>query len=748
MGNTITGAGIGRQAVPAEGGVTPAIQQWAGFYEQSLGLSPVRLHARTKKLVLDGPVRSSPFTDFRPDDNISLQSINGLVVLDDDIIKRGPEWARIDETFLPDTPAKWGRISAPRSKRLYLCPTLNVAQTWQDLTNDHLLQLRVGVHDMCPPSLHPDTGERLRWCGPLWRDMLTPIEASLLIHQCNLRASAVLIALDWPAHGRRRLALAYSRFLLETLGLSVDETARVLMTAAFLGNSTDDGVRSIHRKVLDTKDALEKKAKAIGATYIRHTLQPEGKGAALLHRLREWFGKTSEVEEAVEALNEKHAFVWMQSGFPIILAEDTLDGRPHQRFSKPSDMPLLYPRPVGVGAKKNGDKIYKPVGSVWLTHPNRRFYRGIELAPHGRGNPGFYNLWRGFSVEPKKGDYPRFTEHLMLVAGNNADHAKYIKTWMADTVQHPERPVGIALAFRGQQGTGKSTFAIWFGELFGPHFLHLDSEQHLLGRFNSHLHNIILLLADEAVWAGSKAGLGALKRMITEKTLNVEKKRVDIITVKNLLHMIVCSNEKWVVPVGFDNRRFAIFGTSAARREDKAFFAAVHDELSNRGGLSALLYDLLEFKSDIQLHDIPETGDLLEQKSLSADDEEAWWLEKLHQGFLEISTTSDGDTQYTWPASIRKDMQHNDYCAFLDKHHKGFRKSRATETQLGIFITNRTPLKDGGQTLFDDGRKRVWEVPSLEDCRAHWARTNRWPADHLWHYGRCRTCGELLCGEH
>ena len=225
---------------------------------------------------------SSPYTDFRADDNISLHAIDGLVVLDDDIIKRGPEWARIGDTFLPETPAAWGRTTAPRSKRLYLCPTLRATYTWKDLTDDHLLQVRVGLQDMCPPSLHSDSGERLRWCGPLWRGMLTPVEASRLLHQCSLRATAVLIALDWPAHGRRLLALAYSRFLLETLGLSVEETVDVLTAAAFLGNSTDEGVRSIRRKVLDTQDAPRKMIKPSAPPS---SVMSSRQARPLLHRL-------------------------------------------------------------------------------------------------------------------------------------------------------------------------------------------------------------------------------------------------------------------------------------------------------------------------------------------------------------------------------------------------------------------------------------------------------------------------------
>jgi hypothetical protein len=708
---------------PRGGRVRPTIQQWAGFYQQSLGWQPVPLLPGDKKCTIP----NWQTTTFRPEDfgpaaNLGIKSIDGHVVFDDDSAKRG---LALGAAFLPDTRAVFGRPSAPRSKGLYFCPTLDKTRIWEDLDRNHLAELRVGQQDMFPPSTHPD-GEKLTWAGPLWNGMLPETSADALISACNLRAAAALLALYWPDHGRRELLLAYANVFLSTLGLSDDVATKVLVLAATLGKFDSDGLDKARRAVSSTRAKLDTGRPSLGTGHIRRTLP---RGPELVRRLREWFGKTHDLDEAVEQINDTHALVFQQSGGMVVLTEDTEDGQPHLRFSRPSDMALLYPQSVQVGAKKNGDPIVKARGSVWLTHSARRFYRGIEVAPNDRGNEGYYNMWRGFSVEPKKGDWPLFRQHLSLVANGNIDHAKYIFGWMAETVQHPERPIGIALAFKGKQGTGKSTFAKWFGKLFGVHFLHLDSEQHLLGRFNAHLHNAILVLADEAVWAGSKAGLGALKRMITEDTLNIERKNVDILTVKNMLHMMVASNESWVVPTGFDNRRFAIFGTSAEHQDDAKFFAAVDDELFKRDGLAALLYDLLEYENDIDLRQIPETENLIAQQALSANPEESWWLEKLHQGLLAAVWAEGG-----WPDSgrVSKDVIHQDYLQFLDTHQRRGRSPRATETELGRFLKTRTPLSDGRARLIHGERQRIWTVPSLAECREAWARECKWSEAYPW----------------
>jgi len=209
-----------------------------------------------------------------------------------------------------------------------------------------------------------------------------------------------------------------------------------------------------------------------------------------------------------------------------------------------------------------------------------------------------------------------------------------------------------------------------------------------------------------------------------------DQAHVDMLSVKNRIHMIIASNEKWVVPADFDDRRFAIFGTSAARAGDAEFFQAVEAELFQHGGLAALLYDLLESESTVNLRQIPETAERNEQKTLSADFEEKWWLEKLHEGYFTFMKKSGTAPNITveeveeWPEAISKRVVHEDYLKFLDKHKAYSRLGRATETELGRFLKNRTPLRDVRVADTAGSRVRRWVLPSLAECRAHWAKSS------------------------
>ena len=257
------------------------------------------------------------------------------------------------------------------------------------------------------------------------------------------------------------------------------------------------------------------------------------------------------------------------------------------------------------------------LGQHWLEHRGRRQYEGLVFVPVGPPEiDGRLNLWRGWGVEPRPGNWSLMQAHLReVLAGGDPECESYILNWAAWAVQNPGKPAEVALVLRGGEGTGKGVFGRALRQIFGQHGVHISSAQHLVGRFNRHFLDCCYLFADEALWPGDHSAEGALKRLLTEPTLHIEPKGIDGMEVPNRLHVFMASNNDWVVPAGRDARRFAVFDVSDAHQKDEAYFAALYGELE-RGGLAAMLHDLLSRElSGWHPRRIVQTAALADQKA-------------------------------------------------------------------------------------------------------------------------------------
>jgi hypothetical protein len=163
--------------------------------------------------------------------------------------------------------------------------------------------------------------------------------------------------------------------------------------------------------------------------------------------------------------------------------------------------------------------------------------------------------------------------------------------------------------------------------VFGPHGLEIHNPQHLTGKHNKHLQNRLLLCADEAMWAGDKQAERVLKGMVTERTLMIEPKGIDGFNWPNRLGVIQSTNEKWVVPASWDERRYAVFEVNPIYLQKREYFDPLFREIDD-GGAAAMLYDLLRLDLDgwHPRYDIPQTQALFDQKVQSLDGLDKWWL--------------------------------------------------------------------------------------------------------------------------
>lgn len=431
------------------------------------------------------------------------------------------------------------------------------------------------------------------------------------------------------------------------------------------------------------------------------------------------------IHPALNELNERFAVIGNIGGKCRIVEEipdTTFGGR--VRISKQSfeDFRNRYSnRKVEVGRTKDGQPAYKPLGVWWLAHEKRKQFETLVFSPGGEV-PGAYNLWRGFACEAKPGDCGLLLGHLFEnLCNGNEDHYNYVLGWMAMAVQHPNQPGETAIVMRGRQGTGKSFFVKQFGSLWGRHFLQVSNAKHLVGNFNAHLRDCVVLLADEAFYAGDKQHEGSLKTLVTEERIMYEQKGIDSEYGPNFTHIFMCSNSAWVVPAGGEERRYFVLDVADHRMQDTSYFAAIKQQMEN-GGREALLHMLRTFPLDgFNVRAVPRTSALADQKLHSLGPEEEWWYNKLCEG-------SVLHHQAEWPAWVSRSDLFEDYSVHMQKIGRMY---RANPTVLGRFLRRVTPgavlpirtktITTGGPYEGSVTRPVAgYELPPLDACRRYW----------------------------
>ena len=92
---------------------------------------------------------------------------------------------------------------------------------------------------------------------------------------------------------------------------------------------------------------------------------------------------------------------------------------------------------------------------------------------------------------------------------------------------------------------------------------------------------------------------------------------------------MLATNSEWAAPVSLTDRRYFVLNVSECRRNDYKFFKQLQYE-QNNGGSEALLQTLMDCDlSNFEVRNIPETPARLDQKFLSMDMIQKWWVDVL-----------------------------------------------------------------------------------------------------------------------
>jgi hypothetical protein len=136
---------------------------------------------------------------------------------------------------------------------------------------------------------------------------------------------------------------------------------------------------------------------------------------------------SADVDAVIHDFNQKYAVV-NEAGKIVVYRpkwDDQLKRAAIERILFEDFRRMYMNQRIQAGISKKGTPLYRDVATVWLEHPARRqFLGGVVMDPTGKAPPDCWNLWKGFTVTAKPGDWSLMHDHIRdVICGGDAASA-------------------------------------------------------------------------------------------------------------------------------------------------------------------------------------------------------------------------------------------------------------------------------------------------------------------------------------
>jgi hypothetical protein len=446
----------------------------------------------------------------------------------------------------------------------------------------------------------------------------------------------------------------------------------------------------------------------------------------------------------LNGLNKDYATIVDGGKFRVITQsyEPVLERKGWEKLS-PSDFMIMYSnqriqrsedelKELSRGAAKTA-----PLGKAWIEWPKRKHYKGLIFDPKkDAAHAGYLNVWTGFALGSgsENGSWKWLNDLIfeVLAEGSDENH-DYIINWLRFLFQYPERRAECAVVFKGGKGVGKGTLGNTVVKCIGHHALSVGAEALITGRFNSHFRDLLFLFSDEAIKPHDRAAESQLKNLITEPLVAYEGKGVDVKQGPNFLHVMMASNEAWVVPASPDERRYFVTECTTRYQRNTAFFDKLYAQLSkeNESGYRRFLWDMLTTPLPKGFHprNYPMTDALVDQKVRSQSVLSQFFFDAINDGatpFRVCAGNWEKEPVRIFLADFRDafTMWQRERGISTGGMGRGNMRFVFQELQQ-LFPMARVSLRQPVTEEFvgivqaaGDGRAKAIEIPSVADCKA------------------------------
>lgn len=253
--------------------------------------------------------------------------------------------------------------------------------------------------------------------------------------------------------------------------------------------------------------------------------------------------------------------------------------------------------------------------NAWLMWPGKAYRPdGVGFYPCPEKCPEtVYNLFNGWGVRPLAGDVTPYLEHLeKTICNGNQQAYEYVLGWLAHLVQKPDEKPSVALVLKAIPGTGKGSMVKPVMQIMGMYGIQVNGAGQIAGRFNSTMANRIFIFADEVTINNGREA-DKLKGIISEPTINLERKGIDPEPMPNYARLIFASNSEQVLRASIRERRYLVLEPSAAIAQQKGYFDRLHSWINNNGAAHLLDYLLRYDIKDFDPRRAPVTAALVRE---------------------------------------------------------------------------------------------------------------------------------------
>lgn len=263
-------------------------------------------------------------------------------------------------------------------------------------------------------------------------------------------------------------------------------------------------------------------------------------------------------------------------------------------------------------------RVHKISLSGLLNNEQDRFQplKQFIFHPNQPSSDRVYNTYTGMKahlVDEVNMDLiqPILTHIKTCWANDNDVIYEYILTWLQHAFKFPHIKTGVVLLLFGLEGTGKN---ILIDNLIIPYIYgnHVSAVSHgltpITQRFNSICMNKLFICCNEVSNDGGfHATFEKLKALITDPTMTIERKGIDIFeSYNNFINFIFTTNNLDSVKLGQSDRRYCCIETSDRYKGNFQYFETLVG-FCNQEAANHLYTYLYHLKLNMNIRRIPET---------------------------------------------------------------------------------------------------------------------------------------------